>query len=132
MQPRCRAHRLTPQGTGGAGASTATRARTCVHLCWSLRANQRVRTGQARTCAHARSSLADKCRTGRALSCTRTELHAHREALGKQQRDHWKKLLTLNSPHPSPRTLTCTYPCAHRPAAEKLIPEERKWTVVPP
>lgn len=62
-----------------------------------------------------------------------SELHAHREALGKQQRDHWKKLLTLNSPPPhTPRTLTCTYPCAHWPAAEKLIPEERKWTVVPP
>lgn len=72
MQPRCRAHRLTPQGTGGEGASKATRARTCVHLCWSLRANQSVRTGQASTCAHARSSLADKCRTGRALSCTHT------------------------------------------------------------
>ena len=60
-----------------------------------------------------------------------SELHAHCEALGKQQRDHWKKLLTLNFP-PPPRTLTCTYPCAHRPAAEKLTPGERKWTVVPP
>ena len=45
--------------------------RTCVHLCWSLGANSSVPTGQARTCTHARSTLADKCRTGRALRVAR-------------------------------------------------------------
>lgn len=49
----------------------ATRARTCVHLCWSLRSNPSVRTGQARTCTDARSTLADKSRTGRVLRVAR-------------------------------------------------------------
>lgn len=57
------------QGACSAGASMITPARTSVHARWPTRADQR---------AH-------------------SELHTRRdEALGKQQRGHWKKLLRSN------------------------------------